>query len=183
MGKMPSRGGSYVRKPDGSLDQVEPPTAPKGDIRSAVEENADAVIRALKQRLSAETDLDLAEALSVGRSTIANWRRRERVPSRYARLVDVDAQTRLNAAFNYEMLSSEERAALCLAVMRMHMGGFLTQLESYPEFLRRGGFIPSQIAKNMEAGLRDLLSEMESKGYDDPQQCLNAMVFAEFFQE
>lgn len=171
MGKMPSSGGSYVRHDDGDLERVEEPSTAC----------ASAVIETLKSRFGVSSDLELANALSVGRSTIANWRRRDRVPERYATLVDENTQKRLKAAFDYEMLSGEERAALCLALMRMHTGGFLTQLDSYPEFLRRGGFIPAQLVKNMEVALLDLLSKMEKEGYEDPSQCLNAMVFEELF--
>jgi hypothetical protein len=71
-------------------------------------------------------------------------------------------------------------AALVLAVMRMHKG-FLAELASFPEFLRRGGFIPAQMTKHISEALRDLLAAMEAKGYDDPRQCLNEMVFNEFF--
>ena len=114
------------------------------------------------------------------RSTIANWHRRGRVPERYAALADEDAQRRLVAAFNFDLLSLEERAALILAIMRMQKG-LQSELSSGPDFLRRGSFIPVQVTTHVEQALRDLLAEMERKGYDDPLQCLNEMVFNELF--
>ena len=74
----------------------------------------------------------------------------------------------------------EERAALILAIMRMQKG-LQSELSSDPDFLRRGSFIPVQITTHVEQALRDLLAEMERKGYDDPLQCLNEMVFNELF--
>ncbi|WP_375263268.1 helix-turn-helix domain-containing protein [Palleronia sp.] len=39
------------------------------------------LIDLLKERLRVTSDQELAERLKVGRSTIANWRRRRRVPN------------------------------------------------------------------------------------------------------
>ena len=85
-------------------------------------EGAEDTLEALKARFGASTDGALADALQVGRSTVTSWRRRGRVPGRYARLVDDDMTKRLSAVFNYDALAEEERAALCLAMMRMHDG-------------------------------------------------------------
>lgn len=183
MVKLPSSGGSYTRGEDGNLTRTEGPTKPSGGLGPiAKSSDADDVIAALQKRLGVDTDQALATALSVGRSTIANWRRRGRVPERYMALVDEDAQRRLGAAFNFDLLSAEERSALILAIMRMQKG-FLTELLSYPEFLRRAGYIPAQITSHVSQALLDLLAEMEEKGYDDPQQCLNEIVFNEFFSD
>lgn len=181
MAKMPASGGSYIRDAKGDLTCVEEPTKPSSGL-GPIAKSADAedVIAALQARLHAGTDQALAEALSVGRSTIANWRRRGRVPQRYMALVEEDAQRRLAAAFTFDLLSSEERAALTLAIMRMQRG-YLAEISSYPEFLRRGGFIPVQITEHVSQALLDLLAEMENKNYDDPYQCLNEMVFNELF--
>lgn len=182
MTRLPTKGGRYIRNEDGSLTQVEGPTRPRKGLGALSESDAaEDILAALQTRMKVSTDQGLADALGLGRSTVTSWRRRGRVPARYARLVERDTQERLQAAFNYELLSYEEQAALCLAIMRMHLGGFLTQLDTYPEFLRNGASIPLQIMKNMEDALRDLLAEMEEEGFDDPQQCVNAMVFKEFF--
>lgn len=182
MAKLPTEGGSYARNDDGGLTQVDKPTSPSDGLGPiAASDTADDVLSALQARMRVSTDQALANALGIGRSTVTSWRRRGRVPTRYARLVEQDAQERLSAAFNFDLFSDEERAALCLAITRMHLGGFLSQLDSYPEFLRRGGFIPAHLHKNMEVALRDILAEMETKGYEDAQQCLNAIVFEEFF--
>lgn len=183
MAKAPSVGGRYIRDAEGNLTRVEGPTKPSGGLGPiAKSDHADDVIAALQRRMMVDTDQALAEALSVGRSTIANWRRRGRVPERYMALVDEDAQRRMTAAFTFDLLSAEERAALILAIMRMQRG-FLSELQSYPEFLRRAGFVPVQITMHVSEALRDLLAAMEEKGYDDPRQCVNEMVFNEFFSK
>ncbi len=64
--------------------------------------------------------------------------------------------------------------------MRMHRD-WLPALETYQGFLRLGGFIPVQIGSHMENAVFDLYAEMDETGFTDPQQCLNSMVFREFF--
>ena len=183
MVELPSKGGSYTREADGSLKRTEGPTQPTDNLGTiARSDSAEDVLEALQKRLRVSTDQALADALGLGRSTVTSWRRRGNVPTRYAQLVEQDTQKRLSAAFNFELLSDEERAALCLAVMRMSRG-FLSEMQSYPEFLRRGTFIPSQISVHMDKALRDLLAEMESEEYQDAQQCLNAIVYSEMFSE
>lgn len=182
MGELPSSGGSYLRDEDGNVSRIEGPTKPAEGVGPVASSgDAEDVLNALQARLKVSTDQALADALNLGRSTVTSWRRRGKVPARYARLVEQDAQERLKAAFQFEMLSEEEQAAFCLALMRMHKG-FLADLQSYPEFLRRSGFIPTQVRVQMEKALSDILAEMEREDYQDARQCLNALVFAEFFE-
>lgn len=152
------------------------------DASAQLDESGDAakIIDELKGRLAVVTDQDLAEALRIGRSTVANWRRRNRIPKRYSVLVDEDAKKRLSAAFDYSLLSSDEQAALSLAIMRMHRN-WLPQLDSYPEFLRHGAFIPVQIGSHLEKALFDLLEEKKRGGFESADQCLYSMVYREFF--
>lgn len=51
------------------------------DLAQAVEDMTTELIDLLKERLRVTSDQELAERLKVGRSTIANWRRRRRVPN------------------------------------------------------------------------------------------------------
>ncbi len=183
MVELPTKGGSYTREADGSLEMTDATKKPDDALGPiARSDSAEDVLEALQKRLRVSTDQALADALGLGRSTVTSWRRRGNVPTRYAQLVEQDAQKRLSAAFNFDLLSDEERAALCLAVMRMTRG-FLSEMQSYPEFLRRGAFIPSQISVYMDRALRDLLAEMESEDYQNAQQCLNAIVYSEMFSE
>lgn len=182
MGKLPASGGRYIRKEDGTLEQVEFPTKPREGVGLVARSDAaEDVLAALQERLKVSTDQGIADALGIGRSTVTSWRRRGSVPRRYARLVEHDTQSRLGATFRYDLLSDEERAALRLAMMRMHHGFMRDVGASYQEFLRRGGFIPQQIVSHMEGALVDLLARMEADGFDDANQCVNAMVFEEFY--
>lgn len=182
MGKLPSSGGSYIREDDGSLKRVEAPTSrPEGAGTVAKSDSSEDILKALQERLKVGTDQALADALGIGRSTVTSWRRRRNVPRRYARLVEHDAQMRLGSTFRYDLLSDEERAALRLAMMRMHRGYMTEMSGSYQEFLRRGDAIPRQIVLHMDRALKDLLAKMTNDGFEDANQCANAMVFEEFF--
>ncbi|TNF19343.1 MAG: hypothetical protein EP318_14985 [Rhodobacteraceae bacterium] len=183
MNKVPSRGGSYIRDKQGDLHVVDGPQKTPA-VEGAVAKSSDAedVLSALQKRLKVNTDQALAAVLGIGRSTVTSWRRRGKVPARYARLVEKDTQERLKAAFEFDLLSDEERAALTLAVVRMHHN-WLPKLDEYPEFLRQGGFIPAQISQHVDQALRDILGELERVEYQDVQHCLNAIVFAEFYSE
>jgi len=90
---------------------------------------------------------------------------------------------RLSAVFNYDASSEEERAALSLAMMRMHDELMAQARSSYPDFLQKPGFIPVQIRHHMETALFELTAAMEERRFDDARQCLNALVFEEFFAD
>lgn len=176
MNKYPNTGGSYVRDEAGQLHRTS-----GREIPATGGGNAETIIYALKKRHGVKSDQELADVLGLGRSTVTSWRRRGSVPKRIAVLVDHDAKERLSAVFNFDQLSIEERSALILAVMRMHRT-WLKNLDSYPEFLRNGGFIPTQLASHTETALFDILGELDQEKFTDPQQCLNALVFREFFE-
>lgn len=139
------------------------------------------ILAALKQRLRVRTDEGLAKVLGVARSTVTSWRRRGSIPDRYARLVDPDGRKATDEAFNFAIWSDAEKAALSLALMRMHKGYF-TEVIGYSDFLARGGFFPVQLTVHMDKALRSILAEMEERRIEDAFQCLNMLVYEEFFE-
>jgi hypothetical protein len=141
-----------------------------------VVETADDVIERLKSRLHAATDQGLAEKLSVGRSTITSWRRRGSVPPRYARIADLGQSADLGRMAEW---SKEERAALNLALFRLTKG-YAAQIVDYPTFLMKVGFLGKQLVGQMDRALLDLNAEMDARGLDDAEQCVNLMVYESF---
>lgn len=79
---------------------------------------AENVIAKLKARFRVESDSDLAARLFVSRSTVANWRNRESVPSRYVRIAEGETNW---AAFSRPPVetSNVELAALRLCASRL----------------------------------------------------------------
>jgi transcriptional regulator with XRE-family HTH domain len=137
-----------------------------------------AVVARLKQRFHASTDQELAEKLSLGRSTVTSWRRRGSVPERYARLADGEAVTPFGLPWTY--WTEEENAALSLALLR-HGAWQAPIVQDYGAFLSKAGFIVPQLLSQMQTALDDLRRAMQTRGIDDPRQCLQVMVWEEFF--
>jgi Bacteriophage CI repressor helix-turn-helix domain len=140
--------------------------------------DVDEIIEKLKERFLAQTDQQLAERLHVGRSTITSWRRRGNVPDRYSRVASNDHSNPFDLPI--EAWSPVERAALNLALIRLTKG-FAGQITDYQKFLMKGGFLGSQMGSLMEKALLDLSREMTDRNMEEPHQCVNLMVFEEFF--
>jgi hypothetical protein len=97
MTKNPSRGGSYVRRKDGTLHRLTPEEEARGHARrrksfsEAVEEtlatdqlSATAVLDRIKESLGIASDVQLAELFGVSPQSISNRRTRNFVPYREA---------------------------------------------------------------------------------------------------
>jgi hypothetical protein len=59
----------------------------------------DADVEALRARLHARTDMELAERIGVQRSTIAQWRRRGGLPAKYRALIRQPSDEEMSAVF------------------------------------------------------------------------------------
>lgn len=144
----------------------------------AMSNDVENVILLLKQRFRAATDQGLADRLSLGRSTITSWRRRGTVPDRYVRMAEIGTSMDFKAP--YSNWSDVEKAAMTLALMRL-VKGYGAKFVTYPSFLSHGGFLGPQLMSAMEKALIDLSSQMTDRGMDNPHQCVNLIVFEEFF--
>lgn len=69
---------------------------------------------------------------------------------------------------------------MTLALMRL-IKGFGAQITDYPSYLSKGGFLHAQMAIGVEKALLDINALMDDEGLNDAQQCLNLIVFNEFF--
>lgn len=77
---------------------------------------AENIIDALKVRLSAETDSDLARKLAVDKRTISSWRSRNKVPDRYQAILEgSEKQAVLTAPLKW---GEYEQTAFKLALYR-----------------------------------------------------------------
>lgn len=141
-------------------------------------EDADQTVEALKRRFRAPTDQALAARLKLGRSTVTSWRRRGTVPERYARLA------KEVLAFPPDLLdrswSPVEHAAMTLALVRL-IKGSADDVGDFPRFLSKVSFLAPRLAVGLEHALIDLSARMTEAGIEDPTQCLNLIVFEEFF--
>lgn len=74
------------------------------------------VIEALRRRLRAKSEADLARILKIGQSTISSWKMRGSVPLRFRRILSGDSE--LSIASGPVYWSSEELTAFGLALTR-----------------------------------------------------------------
>lgn len=74
------------------------------------------VIDALRLRLRAKSEADLARILKIGQSTISSWKMRGSVPLRFRRILSGDSE--LSIAVGPVYWSNEEMTALGLALTR-----------------------------------------------------------------
>ena len=140
--------------------------------------DVESVILLLKQRFQAATDQTLANRLALGRSTITSWRRRGTVPDRYVRMAEIG--TAMDFKAPYESWTAVEKSAMTLALMRL-IKGYGTKYTTYPMFLSYGGFLGPQLLLAIEKALIDLSTQMTERAIEDPTQCVNLIVFEEFF--
>jgi len=62
-----------------------------------MDDDIDAIISALRERLSAETDADLARKLRIDKSTISSWRSRRSVPNRFRKIASGESHQMMSA--------------------------------------------------------------------------------------
>ena len=141
-------------------------------------DDTETTIEVLKKRFRVATDQGLADRLSLGRSTVTSWRRRNTVPERYVKLAS--EQPTLLPDFLDLQFDATEREALALALVRLVLN-FGPQMQDYPSFLKHGPFLPAKLAIGVEKALLDLSARLTECEVDDPFQALNLVVFEEFF--
>lgn len=136
-------------------------------------------IAALKRKFRASTDQKLAERLAVGRSTITSWRRRGSIPKRYVHMINPTSERPFDLPL--EQWSDEENAAMKLALYRIirDKEGTLT---SYPEFLSYSGLLWPKFTILLDRSFLDVVAQMEERGIEDPADCVNLVVYEEFFE-
>ncbi|MGS4946965.1 hypothetical protein ACVDG3_15920 [Meridianimarinicoccus sp. RP-17] len=81
-----------------------------------MDKTADEVVEALKQHFKVITDSDLARALRLDKRTVSGWRARQRVPAKFAGILEGEALHREATAPAY--WSDYENAAFALALFR-----------------------------------------------------------------
>lgn len=137
-------------------------------------------IETLKRRFHVSTDQGLAEKLRLGRSTVTSWRRRGAIPERYVQMAE--GQTTFMPDFLDEGLTEVDRAAMQLALMRL-IKGFGAQMVDYRDYLSKGGFLLPQMAVGVEKAFLDLTRKLSESENSDITQCLNLIVYDEFFSK
>lgn len=135
-------------------------------------------IELLKRRFRVGTDQGLAERLRLDRSTVTSWRRRGAIPERYKQMAD--GQVTFLPDFLDKALTDVDQAALTLALMRL-IKGLGAQITDYPAYLSKGGFFNAQMAIGVEKAFLDITALMAGDDLNDAQQCLNLIVYNEFF--
>ena len=142
--------------------------------------NVEEAITGLKKKFSVTTDQGLAERLAVGRSTITSWRRRGSVPKRYVHMINPKSEKPFDLPL--DQWTDEENAAMQLALYRFIRAKENT-LKSYPEFLSYAGTLWPKFSVLLERSFLDVSSHMEERGVTDAMQCVNLIVFEEFFEQ
>lgn len=126
--------------------------------------DAKETVTALKEKLGAETDADLARKLRVDKSTVASWKSRGNVPQRYASILDgASHQQILTPILQW---SDIELHAFKLALFRFcHAAKTKIDTADY-----RGNVSLFQHAspffKIMNEAQRDLISVMDEREYN-----------------
>ncbi len=100
------------------------------------------------------------------------------MPERYAQMAE--GQVTFLPDFLDKTLTDVDRAAMKLALVRL-IKGFGAQLTDYPTYLSKGGFLSAQMAIGVEKAFLDITALMDDEGMNDAQQCVNLIVFNEFF--
>ncbi|PKP73632.1 MAG: hypothetical protein CVT84_12565 [Alphaproteobacteria bacterium HGW-Alphaproteobacteria-6] len=144
------------------------------------DEHVDNQINSLKQRNGAETDSELAKALQIGRSTIASWRNRGSVPTRYLmRKQGDDMSTVSYAPLRW---TDEERQAFTLALLRF-IRARDKAFDTYQEFLRKGGLEATGFWKAHQAAKRDIIELMNEEEDMTPRTAMELLAYQEFHPE
>lgn len=144
------------------------------------------LIDKLKARYLAETDQDLARQMGLGRSTVATWRTRGKVPAKYEQIANGEKSRKFYGETPWEFWNEIERAGIELAFLRMKRD--LEPITSdYLTFLRKGSEIPTALAEYHSQACADLADKMadEQKLIGDgatARACLQMLAYEEFFE-
>lgn len=144
-------------------------------------ESASDTIEKLKARFRAETDSDLAAKLLVSRSTVANWRNRNSVPTRYQRIADGEANWASWARLPSE-LSEIETAGLQLAAMRF-VRSFGEIGKDYRYFLSNGAEASLALFDYWATACRDIQSSMEQDSHESAWNAMTLIAYDEMHGE
>ncbi|CUX79373.1 MAG: Mu family bacteriophage transcriptional repressor CI [Roseibaca calidilacus] len=91
----------------------------------------DDLIDQLKEKFAVETDADLARKLRVDKSTVSSWRRRDGLPARFQKILEVGLSAQSVQAPPLEW-GEEEKKAFSLALFRY--------CRLYADIVKRGEF-------------------------------------------
>ncbi|CUH80726.1 helix-turn-helix domain-containing protein [Tropicibacter naphthalenivorans] len=133
------------------------------------------IIERMKRRFGVDSDSDLAFRLMVSRSAIANWRNRNSIPARYRKLDQGEGDLFL---FGGEM-TDIERAGMRLAIMRL-VRDFSDIAKDFRGFLANYAKAAASVQPYYAEACQDVMNEMEARGSDDPDNCLQLLAYAEF---
>jgi len=120
-------------------------------------EQASSQIQALKQRYQVETDEQLAEKFGIGRSTIASWRRRDKVPARY--LLRSPGDEHESVSITLMDWTPEEQNAFRLALFRSSRKN-PPSFKSYEQFLTMSNAYMVSFLLEFDDARNDLKEEM-----------------------
>jgi Bacteriophage CI repressor helix-turn-helix domain len=140
-------------------------------------DDAAEVIEKLKTRFRVETDSDLAARLLISRSSIANWRNRESVPTRYRRIADGEVNWAAYAT-PYPEMSDVERAAMRIAIMRL-IRDFSGVGSDYRCFLEHSMKAAASWQLYWAQACRDLYQEMELRDADNAHHTADLLAYRE----
>lgn len=140
---------------------------------------AENVITKLKARFQVETDSDLASRLFVSRSTVANWRNRDSVPSRYVRIAEGETNWSAFSRPPFEK-SNIEVAAMRLAVLRL-VRDFGDIATDYRAFLSRSGEAGASFNLYWATACKDLAKAMSDRDSDDAFNVAAILAYNEVF--
>ncbi|MCA3512377.1 MAG: helix-turn-helix domain-containing protein [Rhodobacter sp.] len=139
--------------------------------------SAGEIIDRLKKRFSVETDIDLAAKLRVSRSAIANWRNRDSVPDRYARIAE--GETAWAAYHTHSSHWSDvENEAMVLALARL-VRDFSDIGTDYSAFMNRGHRAAAYLASYHADACGDLARYMKETDNDSAYRACASLFYAE----
>ena len=138
---------------------------------------AENTISALKLRFHAATDQELADRLSVGRSTVTSWKTRGKVPKRYQALAeDYSAE---GGPLGWSLLSDLEKAGMQLAVLRIARN-YREALADLGTFLVQGSSIPYELARTHSKACGDIRKIIDEEDAADITTALTVALVREF---
>ena len=143
-----------------------------------MEQDVGDIIAKLKKRYRVDTDQDLAESMGLGKSTVAGWRNRRSVPKRYALLArDAFAPSYV---LPFPSWSPVESQVIRLALFRM-IRDYQDTVTDYEAYLTKGRFVVEQLLEYTHEALLDVDAEMRVRASIEVDQCVQILIFREFF--